>query len=105
MEAEDALAEFDNALRADALQREEQARQAAEALAKQQRLLEEKEAERVASERAKRKIYEELAKVYGGDAGSAIHIHVSVYFPLTVFTHPLPILQPCKGCQVSGDTC
>ena len=105
MEAEDALAEFDNALRADALQCEEQARQAAEALAKQQRLLEEKEAERVASELAKRKIYEELAKVYGGDAGSAIHIHVSVYFLLTVFTHPLPILQPCKGCQVSGDTC
>jgi hypothetical protein len=78
-------------LRADALQREEQARQAAEALAKQQRLLEEQAAQRVASELAKRKIYEELAKEYGGDAGSAIHVNVSFYSPLVVLTD-LPLI-------------
>ena len=66
VEAEDVLAEFDNALRADALQREEQARKAAEELAEQQCLLEEKETKRIASECAKRQMYEELSKEYGG---------------------------------------
>lgn len=91
VEAEDVLAEFDNALRVDALQREEQARKAAEELAEQQCLLEEKETKRIASERAKRQMYEELSKEYGGEAGSAIHVHVSIHFAPVVFTHP-PII-------------
>lgn len=92
VEAEDVLTEFDNALCADALQREEQARKAAKELAEQQRLLEEKETKRIASERAKRQMYEELSKEYGGEAGSVIHVHVSIHFAPVVFTHSLVIL-------------
>ena len=92
VEAEDILAEFDNALHVDALQREEQARKAAEELVEQQHLLEEKETKCITSECAKRQMYEELLKEYGGEAGSAIHVLVSIHFVLVVFTHSLVIL-------------
>ena len=92
IEVEDTLAEFNNALHADVLQRKEQARKAAEALAKQQHLLEEQEAQRIASKHAKCQIYEELAKEYGGDAGSVIHVHIRTYSSLVILTDLPPIL-------------
>ena len=90
--AEDLLAKFDEALRANLIQREQQARKLAEEQAEQQRVLAEKEAARVASERSSCELYETLAKVYGGAAGQVIHttvseIHIFAFFSLFHFCY------------------
>jgi D-ribose pyranose/furanose isomerase RbsD len=66
VEVEDVLTKFDNALRTDALQCEEQVRKAAKELAEQQCLLEEKETKHITSECAKHQMFKELSKEYGG---------------------------------------
>ena len=100
--AEDLLAEFDEALRADLIQREQQAKKLAEERAEQQQVLAEKEAARVASERSSCELYETLAKVYGGAAGQVIHttvseIHIFAFFSLFHFCYTalywLPTIQ------------
>ena len=90
--AEDLLAEFNEALRADLIQREQQAKKLAEERAEQQRVLAEKEAARMALERSNRELYKTLAKVYGGATGQVIHttvseIHIFTFFSLFHFCY------------------
>lgn len=106
MDAESCLVLFDEALQDDILKQEQAVREVAAEKEAVKWQLEEKEAALTAEEHQRCALYEALAKEYGGGVGSVIHVMVHI-FPSCLhipFIQP-PLLQPCNGCQRSGDVC
>lgn len=107
IEAEERLAEMDDALRGDRLLREAQLHKAAEEREQARKLLEERAAARAAEDRKKRELYESLAREYGANSGFVVH--TTVRRVISIFRASLTMItltsQPCAGCATSNEMC
>jgi hypothetical protein len=107
IEAEERLAEMDDALRGDRLLREAELHKAAEEREQARKLVEERAAARAVEERKKRELYESLAREYGAASGLVVHTTVRRHIPLfrASLTMNTPTSQPCAGCATSNEMC